>query len=611
MCKTRVKQSSSYSVTKSPSKKSFKSNLPFTYLKQCKIKYPKLGISLTRNKFRGIFLGTSKGRLKKIFSVLLKILYCRKVMKKMRKLLTLVLTLALVASLIAGCGGGADGGAAGGAAQAGAAQGGAAATPEAAAQEDAGGRTDIIIGTDRDVVTTDPHDTNDAPSGDVNRQIYSALLRQNPQYEFVPDLALSWEPISPTEWQFNLRQGVLWHDGTPFTANDVRFSIMRQQEERHGQVRHLVAAVADVIVVDDYTVIIETYEPFGPILVNLAHSATRIVPAHAADDLANNPIGTGPMRFVSRVPGVEIRLERFDDYFGDLAMATSLTYMIIADGPARTIALETGEVDMILMVPAVDVDRIHAHPELRLIEDMSNRFEWLGFNMNKAPFDNVLVRRAIAHSLDREGMNIVGYEGRAAIANSFTGPTVFGYNPNIEPLVRNLDLARELLAEAGFPDGFETILWTSGAAREMKAQIIQANLAEIGITASIEVLEWAAYLDRTSAGEHYMHMLSWANLTGDADPGMWPLYHTASQGAGNRSFFSNERVDELLELGRRETNQPARVPFYHEIQEILRYYLPVVPLHILPIEFAIRAGLEGYELHPGGLHRFYNLHFPE
>ncbi|MCL2226322.1 MAG: ABC transporter substrate-binding protein [Oscillospiraceae bacterium] len=535
----------------------------------------------------------------------------------MKKLIAILLMCLIVVSIVAGCGGNGNGGGNGGGGAAGGNGGGggdAGAGDAGGTQngQQATGRADIRIATQADIVSLDPHATNDAPSGDVNRQIYSSLLYTGTDMQFRPDLALSWENLSPTEWQFNLRPDVVFHDGTPFTASDVRFSILRQQQ--FPQVQHLVAAIADVHVVDDLTVIIETHEPFGPILANLSHNATRMLSERAVtyfgDAYAENPIGTGPMRFVSWTPGVEVVLERFEDYFGGVPMAERLTFVTITDGPARTIALETGEVDMVLVVEHVDVDRINNHADLVLEEISSNRIEWLSFNLNRAPFDNVLVRRAIAHALDRESLNIVGYMGRAQIAHSFTGPTVFGYNPNIERIEFNPDLARELLAEAGFPDGFNTTIWSSGEARNRKAQTIQSNLRDIGIIAEIEQLEWAAYLDRTSAGEHYMHLLGWANLTGDADPGMWPLYHTSSWGAGNRAFFSHPRVDQLLEMGRTETNVEARPPLYHEVQEILREYLNVVPLHILPVEFARRADLQGAELHPGGLHRLHNLHFP-
>lgn len=530
-------------------------------------------------------------------------------MKKRFMLLALMLVVVLA---IAACGGGGSNDTQPAATQgAGAGQGQQA--PAATQTDDSApaGRANITIANQADIVSLDPHGTNDAPSSYVNRHIYSSLVRTTAQMEFVGDLAESWENLSPTEWQFNLRQGVVWHDGAPFTASDVAFSLMRQQE--FPQVAHLVAFIEEVRVVDDYTVVVVTDNPIGPLLANLSHSATRIVPEHAVtyfgDAFSENPIGTGPLRFVSWTPGVEVVLERFEDYFRGPAAVETLTMRVITEGSARTIALETGEVDLILNIEPVDINRVMNHSDLVLYEAMSNRIEWLSFNLNRPPFDNRLVREAVAYAICRDSLNIVGYEGRAQIASSFTGPTVFGFNPNIQAFTHDPDRARALLAEAGFPDGFSATLWTSGDVRNRKSQVIQSNLREVGINVDIEILEWAAYLDRTAQGEHYMHLLGWTNLTGDADPGMFPLYHTVSQGAGNRAFFSNARVDELLDMGRAETNMSLRPPLYHEVQEILRYYVPVAPLNILPVELAARNGLQGVYLHPSGMHRFENLHF--
>ena len=471
-----------------------------------------------------------------------------------------------------------------------------------------GPRADIIVALAASNISLDPHETNDQASADVNRQIYSALVRTTAEkMEFTGDLAEHWENISPTVWRFHLRRAVTWHDGEPFTAYDVRHSILRQQTK--PQTRHLVSFITDVRILDDHTVDIVTNEPVGPLLANLSHNATLIVPRHV-DNLAENPIGTGPMSFVSWTPGVEVKLKRYENYFGGLPFTKTLTYRVISDGQARTIALETGEVDLVLTLDPAGVGRVQSHRALELHEVMSNRIEWLSMNMNRPPFDNVLVRRAIAYAIDVESLNIAVYNGRAQAAASFTGPTVFGFNPRIRAIPHNPARARELLVEAGLPDGFDTVLWSSGEARNRKAELIQLSLQDVGIMVYIKLLEWADYIERTSLGEHYMHLLGWANLSGDADTGLWPIFHTASQGfIGNRSFFSNARVDELLEMGRRETNMAARLPIYHEIQEILYQYLPVIPLHILPIEQGVRRGLLGVEVHPGGSHRLHNLRF--
>ena len=473
-------------------------------------------------------------------------------------------------------------------------------------------KTEIVLAQKADIVSLDPHATNDSPSANLTRQIYSSLVRTNVNMEYEGDLAESWKSLSPTEWEFKLRQGVKWHDGSDFKASDVKFSIERQQQG--PQVKHLVNMITEVKVIDDYTVVIVTDEPCGPLLANLAHSASRIVPEKACteygDKFAEHPTGTGPMKFVEWVPGDRVVLERNEDYFEGLPATERLVMRVIPEGTSRTIALETGEVDLILDVEPIDKEKIESNSDLKLYEEMSNRTEWLSLNNKKAPFDNKLVRQAINHAIDKESVIEVATDGRGMVANTVIGPTVLGYNPNVKVYEYDPEKAKELLAQAGFPDGFTTTLWSSGDVRNRAAEVIQSNLAEVGITAEIELMEWGAYLDKTSAGEHDMHLLGWSNLTADGDGGMYPNFHSTSQGAsGNRSFFENAEVDRLLEEGRVETDFDKRPKYYEDAQDIIMEEAAMVPLYFQPTEVGARADLKGVELHPGSLHRFHMLHY--
>lgn len=473
-------------------------------------------------------------------------------------------------------------------------------------------KAEIVIAQKADIVSMDPHATNDSPSANVNRQIYSSLVRTNNEMEIEGDLAESWKTLSDVEWEFKLRQGVKWHDGSDFKASDVKFSIERQQQG--PQVKHLVNMITEVKVVDDYTVVIVTDKPCGPLLANLAHSASRIVPEKACteygDKFAEHPTGTGPMKFVEWVPGDKVVLERFEDYFEGVPATEKLTVRVIPEGTSRTIALENGEVDLILDVEPIDKSKIESNSALKLYEKMSNRTEWLSLNNKKAPFDNKLVRQAINHAIDKASVIEVATDGRGMVANTVIGPTVLGYNPDVKVYEYNPEKAKELLKEAGYPDGFKTTLWSSGDVRNRAAEVIQSNLSEIGITAEIELMEWGAYLDKTSAGEHDMHLLGWSNLTADGDGGMYPNFHSSSQGAaGNRSFFVNAEVDRLLEEGRVDTDVTKRPKYYQDAQVIIMEEAPMVPLYFQPTEVGTRADLKGVELHPGSLHRFHMLHY--
>lgn len=470
----------------------------------------------------------------------------------------------------------------------------------------------ITIAQANDVKSFDPHATNDSGSSNVNRQIYGSLVRHDETMTIVGDLAVSWKPIDDLSWEFKLREGVKWHDGNDFTSEDVKFSIERQKES--SSVGHLVGPILEVEIIDEHTVVLHTETSFGPLLPNLAHSGSRIVSKKAVEqygeDYAEHPIGTGAYKFIKWTPGDSVVLEKFDDYFEETQGVKNLIFRAIPEGTSRTIALETGEVDLVIAVEPNDKKLVEENVDLKLYEQMSNRTEYLSFNMNKTPFDNVLVRQAISHAVDKVAINVVANDSRGEIAHTVIGKKVLGFNPDVPKYELDIEKAKQLLADAGYPDGFETTIWASGDVRQRIAQVIQSNLAEIGITANIELLEWGAYLDRTSAGEHDMFLLGWTNLTADGDGGMFPLFHSSRVGTGgNRSFYVNPEVDKLLEQGREEVVSELRAPFYQEAQLVIMEDAPWVPLHYLTVDIGAQAGLKGVELHPGSMHRFFNLHY--
>lgn len=483
---------------------------------------------------------------------------------------------------------------------------------EANAGADSEVKSEIIIAQANDIKSLDPHATNDSASSNVNRQIYGSLIRTDKNMDIVGDLAVEWEPISPTEWQFKLREGVKWHDGTDFTSEDVEFSIMRQKES--ARVKHLVEPITEIKIIDEHTVILVTDKPFGPILPNLAHSASRIVSKKAVteygDKYADNPVGTGAFKFVEWKPGDQVVLERFDDFYEGKPPAEKLIFRSIPEGPSRTIALETGEVDLVIGVEPSDKKRVEENEDLTLYEKMSNRTEYLGFHVEKKPFDNKLVRQAINHAIYKPAIIDVASDGRGEVAHTVIGKKVLGFNPDVPEYEYDIEKAKELLAEAGYPDGFSTTLWASGDVRNRIAQIIQANLSEIGIQIEVELLEWGAYLDRTKAGEHDMFLLGWTNLTADGDGGMYPLFHSSKKGAGgNRAFYENSEVDKLLEAGREETDFAKRPEPYKKAQLLIMEDAPWVPLYYMPVDLGARKDLKGVELHPGSMHRYHMLHY--
>ena len=223
------------------------------------------------------------------------------------------------------------------------------------------------------------------------------------------------------------------------------------------------------------------------------------------------------MKFVEWAPNDHWTLERYDGYFKGPGLTHTLTMRIMPEGGARTIALETGEIDVSISVDAADVQNVESNPDLAAMEKTSVSVEYLAMNCEKEPFTDPLVRQAVNYAIDKQSIIDVVMEGRGTQANSVININIPGYSEEVESYPHDVEKAKELLAEAGYPDGFSTTIYASGDVRNREAQLIQAQLLEIGINAEIELYEWGAFLDAINNGEHEMFLNSWSNATMDPD----------------------------------------------------------------------------------------------
>ncbi len=473
----------------------------------------------------------------------------------------------------------------------------------------------LTVAQGSDIVSLDPHGSNDQPSARVRAQIYDTLVIQTEDLDLIPGLAESWEQIDDVTWHFNIREGVAFHNGDPLTAHDVAFSIDRHRaEETASPSAFLVGFIEDVSVVDDMTVEIVTDAPFAPILAHLAHSATSIVNersvTEAGDDFGTDvAVGTGPFRFVTWETASQVVLERNDDYWQGDVLPERVVFRAIVDGTVRAIELEAAGIDIAYALEPRDALRLQDHPSVTMapIETLSTQY--VGFNAEKEPFDDVRVRQAINHAIDSETIVDVIYEGFGFPATSPISSQVFGANLDLEGYEFDPERARELLAEAGYPDGFSTTVWTNdNPLRIQIAEIMQAQLGQIGISVDVEVLEWSTYLADTAAGAHDMFILGWVTVTADADYGLYALFHSSQFGsAGNRTFWSDPRVDELLDLGRQEADLDLRSEFYYEAQEIIAEQAPWIFLNTSIENNATRDNVVGFVPHPAGHHKLWTV----
>ena len=471
----------------------------------------------------------------------------------------------------------------------------------------------LVVAQGADAKTLDPHASNDSPSSRVIKQINETLVVQNENMELEPGLAESWEKIDDLTFEFKLKQGVKFHNGEELKASDVKFTLSRAKES--ANVGHIVGAIDTIEIVDDYTVRIATAEPFAPLLAHLAHPGSSILNekavTDAGDDYGQQPVGTGVFKFVKWTSGDSIELTRNDEYHGEKAKVKNLTFRNIAENTNRTINLETGEIDIAYDVLPSDMSRIEEHEDLTLYRAVNLSTTYIGFNAQKKPFDDVRVRQAINYAVDVESIIGAVMQGVGEQANGPLGPNVWASNQSLEPYGHDVEKAKALLAEAGYADGFKTSIWTNDNKTRMDiAEIVQNQLKAVNIEAEVQVVEWGAYLDGTARGEHDMFILGWTTVTGDADYGLYALYHSSQFGdAGNRTFYGNERVDELLDKARVAVDPAERETLYLEAQQIIRDEAPWIFLYSGEYLDGARANVGGFVQHPAGHHDLKSVYF--
>ncbi|MCL2874235.1 MAG: ABC transporter substrate-binding protein [Defluviitaleaceae bacterium] len=538
----------------------------------------------------------------------------------MKKNLFLVVALLLTLSFLIGCGN--QGGGTVTTEQGGGGQG----QQEQGGQATTGGdsgETHLVVVQPMMPTNFDPVLQSEIPAARAIALIYQTLVYQDENMDFVPGLATEWYFEDAQTAVFTLREGVRFHNGNIMTADDVVFSLNRAGSSPH--VSAITNFIHEAVALDDHTVRLTTVEPFAPMLAHLAHTATSIVNREEVerigdDEHGQNPVGTGPFRFYNHVAGDRFELVRFDDFNsvipglaeGQLPAIEHLTFRIVPEAGVRTIELETGNAHVLVDVAATEVQRIRDHADLTMYEIPNFAVNtWLGFNVENAPFNDIRVRQAIAYAINIEQIVDVAWAGLGSIARGPLPTTVGGaIEFPIHPV--NIERARELMAEAGYADGFSTNVWLNegNAMRADAATMIQAQLRALNIETTINIYEWGVLLPGTAAGEHDMALMGWTTSTGEADYGLYPLFHSNNFGAaGNRFFYHNSRVDYLINLGRINTDHNVRMEAYREAQEIIMEEMPLIPLWQAVELHAAQNNIGGLNIDGAGVLSFWSVYF--
>ena len=481
----------------------------------------------------------------------------------------------------------------------------------------------LTIGVGNPVNSADPHFTNTTSNIAMGNHVFERLVYSDAQLRQVPGLAESWRPVSNTVWEFKLRPGVTWHDGRPFTAEDVAFSIRRVPNVpgSTGGFSFAVRRITQVEVVDDLTIRFHSATPHPLLPSDLSQVA--IVSHQLGDGVAPEAfnsgraaIGTGPFRFVSYQSGSGAVFARNDAYWGPKPAWARVDYRFIANDPARTAALLSGDVQVIDQVPSSDLPRLRRDARLRISEADGVRVIFLqpdfsrtgevprvtdnqGRPLPRNPFLDQRVRRALNHAIDRQALAERVMEGTAVATGQWLPAGSFSYNPDVGVPAYDPALSRRLLAEAGFPDGFRLVLSSPSDRYPNDAKVAQAVAqywTRIGVKTEVEALPWAVYSPRGATQAYAVRLHGWGSSSGEASALLRNIIGTYDRAAGtgtaNHMRYSNPALDALTERAITTLDDGQREQILRQAVALASEDLGFLPLFLLRNAWASRADLQ-------------------
>jgi peptide/nickel transport system substrate-binding protein len=435
----------------------------------------------------------------------------------------------------------------------------------------------------------------------------------------VPGLAVSWRAVDPTTWEFKLRKGVKFHDGSDFTAADVVFSLDRPATlaASPGPFTGFVKSIVTKKIIDPWTLQLKTAAPYAmlPHDLNSVFIVSKKTASGASTedfDSGKAAIGTGPYRLLRFARGDRIELARNDAYWGGKAPWNKVTLRILPADTARIAALLAGDVDAIENIPTADLTRLKANPEFRLEQKVSWRTMFLhldqyrdhpphvsdksGKPLAKNPFRDARVRLAVSKAINRRAIVERVMEGYAIAAGNLVSPPVFGYVAALKPETYDPEAAKKLLAQAGYPDGFALTLDAPNdryANDDQLAQALAQMLARVGIQTKVETMPASVYFAKARAGEFSFALLGWGSFSGDLALRALLATPNAATGYGawNWGRYSNARVDALLEQGFATLDEKKREALAREAATLALKDVPVILLHHQLASWAMKKSI--------------------
>ncbi len=527
-------------------------------------------------------------------------------MKRVIKALSLLLAICLMAGLLAGCGQNNE------------------KTPSNDTQQtddkDPGNTTapvvkdTLTVVNNSEVQSLDPSATTAAPSFQCMCQMMETLVEMDEDGQYVMHLAESIEQIDDVTYYVHLRQGVKFHNGEEMKASDVVFTYQRACASAKAAANMADLDPEGIVEIDEYTVQFKTKKPVATFYNILTRNNGMIVNKkaveEASEDVGRSCVGTGPYMFVDWQTGVQITMKAFDDYWGEKAKIPNVVYKFVDDANSRVVMLEAGEADMIYSVPTTGVDVLAGNSDVKVVEQPSNSVRWFFMNTNVEPTNDINVRKAIAYALDTEILTYAVFGDHAIAATSFLAPNIMGHTEDLETYAYNVEKAKECLAAAGYSAGDLTIkltMWSQTVQNSM-AEIILAQLGEIGINVEIEALESAAFSEALGSGEIQIGLATNSNSVRDPDAAA-KVFNSANFPKPNYAGLNIPEVDELLVKGAACTDPAEREEIYVKVQQLAAEECCMIPLCYENDIYGIRSDLQGFFISKSGNQKFANYYF--
>ena len=465
----------------------------------------------------------------------------------------------------------------------------------------------LVIGMGTDISKWDIHNCSGMQNLGIQRLVTELLTDHNWQTgQLEPWLAESWES-SPdaTVWTIHLRKGVKFHDGTPFNAEAVKYNIERLL--KIGLAKGSYDMIKSVEVKDEYTVIINT-SSFAPFMHLFTYAPSGMISPTQAEKLGwdnyyQAPVGTGPYKFVEHVRGDRSVLVANEEYWGGRPYIDKIIAKPIPEVGARIAALEAGDIQVALSVPPVEVPRLQANPAIEIVRAKPARTVYIGMNNQWGPLKDKRVRQALNYAVDKNAINKSIFNGEAEVSEGLFTSQAFGYT-KVGPYEYNPTKARQLLADAGYANGFDVTLVYGPGRYMMDTQVVEAvasYLKDVGVRVKIEQMEWAAYetarRQPLEQNKMQLYFIAWGCVTLDADHGLkiyrpdqWPPKGDTTM------FYSNDRVMELYNIGRNTADDSKRLAAYQELSQLVWEDAPALWLYIEPNTHAARKELHGFHV---------------